>query len=91
MRSTASQYEFMATQRWCRAANPTILVGTGWKTNGSVVIAKRCSMLLRISCLVGIAVSCTFAAAAEPPFELGPVVKAAVGPEGNYGFRDWCG
>lgn len=43
-------------------------------------------MLLRISCLVGIAVSCTLAAAAEPPFELGPVVKAAVGPEGHYGF-----
>ena len=43
-------------------------------------------MLLRMLCVLGLAVSCSFASAAEPVFELGPVVKAAVGPEGHYGF-----
>jgi hypothetical protein len=43
-------------------------------------------MLLRTFCLLGLAVSCSCAAAADPAFELGPVVKAAMGPEGHYGF-----
>lgn len=44
------------------------------------------SMLLRMSCVLGLALISSIATAAEPVFELGPVVKAAVGPEGHYGF-----
>jgi hypothetical protein len=42
--------------------------------------------MLRVILAAIIGVMATHAAAAEPVFELGPVVKAAVGPEGHYGF-----